>query len=383
MIDTLTQIPNIKYLNERLTTAKYPNLFIIDIKDFKILNHTYGDNAGNSILTNLANSLEGFAHKYKMEHFRIENDSFALLLDQSFELSSMERIVANIGDFLQEQSCSFENETIKIQAHVGISFDHFYPLEKALKALEIAKKHDRAFMTYSEFANNLLHQSHEEIFQSIQKAVDEQKILPYYQPIVDKKNKILYEEVLMRIDGEKGIISPKIFLDIAKEKKVYFQVVQAFCKQLQTVQKPKGINLSFADFEDETLFAYLVETFAHTNTIFEIQNDASLKQVKNITKIKKIREHGIGICIDNVTCIEDLEEFAQGDIDFVKVHGNLVRLLHLVGIEYLTCKEILEACERLTCKVIATQINAQESFEASKEIGFKYFQGFLLAEPTR
>jgi EAL domain-containing protein (putative c-di-GMP-specific phosphodiesterase class I) len=57
----------------------------------------------------------------------------------------------------------------------------------------------------------------------IEKAIREDRIVPYFQPIVDNKTKkIVKYETLIRMIGEDGkIYSPGCFLDVVKSVNIY------------------------------------------------------------------------------------------------------------------------------------------------------------------
>jgi len=48
----------------------------------------------------------------------------------------------------------------------------------------------------------------------------------------------------------------------------------------------------------------------------------------------------------------------------------------------LTCKNIISTCKELNIKTIASHINSEGTFAEAKKLGFDYYQGFFLGEPT-
>jgi len=189
----------------------------------------------------------------------------------------------------------------------------------------------------------------------------------------------LYKEALIRIVTNDSVESPKLFLDIAKKRGFYTQTIEKLIEKLVDIKEQKAINISCEDLYDEKLYTLYIENFKNSNTIFELQHDEFLKDEKADIKIEEIKAMGIKICLDNIENIDEIQRF---DIDFVKVKGNLIRLLHIDPNAISTCKEIISTCKEQNIKTIASHINSKGTFEEAKKLGFDYFQGFYLGEPT-
>ena len=69
------------------------------------------------------------------------------------------------------------------------------------------------------------------------------------------------------------------------------------------------------------------------------------------------------------------------DVDYVKISGNIVRLLHVDSTIEDTCSKIIATCRELNIKSIASHINSKESFEKTKQLNFDYFQGYFIEKP--
>jgi EAL domain-containing protein (putative c-di-GMP-specific phosphodiesterase class I) len=142
------------------------------------------------------------------------------------------------------------------------------------------------------------------------------------------------------------------------------------------------MNLSCNDFEDEELFTFLLETFTNSNTIFELQNDTFFQNLKDTQKLHQLKHAGIKLCLDNVQHSHEIQHIQEPLFDFLKVHGDIIRLLPLGGREYALAKEIIKICDAKKMLPIASHVNSQASFESAKEIGFKAFQGFFFGKPS-
>jgi len=224
-IDDLTQLKSRRSFNEDVKSTKEPILFLVDIDLFKNINDYYGIKAGNFILIEFAKIIDEYALKNQMTSYRIGSDEFLLLKDLSFS----NKVVENVTRDLQEKSASniFVDEKLGISTTINITIGVAYGagnlLEEADLALNEAKNKKMSYMIFNDM-NTHMNRHKENILwrQKIQFAIENDNIIPFYQQIVDIKNpKNKKYECLIRLRDEEKIISPMMFLQVAKETKLY------------------------------------------------------------------------------------------------------------------------------------------------------------------
>lgn len=382
MLDALTKIPTLQALSTCLKSAQHPKLILIDLKEFEKLNLTYGDEAGDFVLCSFAKELESFAKAHDMEVFRVKEDEFALIKDMPFDLTVLEKLIYSISDFIKAQSYTYKNKNINIDAHIGLCLDQNNLLEKAYKALKVAKKEDQPFVTYSDFVNKLLEEGREEISSLLQQSLENGTLVPYYQRVIDLDGNNIYNEILLRNEMKDSIQAPKLFLNIAHERGFYNDIVKLVSKNVIKENGAKAMNFSAIDFFDEDLFNFLNETFKDTNTVFEVQDDKHIHMENLDYKLEILQNNKIKICLDNVKDNSNIAHLNLKHIDYVKLSGDIIRLLSLSDEAHSTCKEIILTCKESNIKTIAPHINSNHSFEEAKNIGFDYYQGYFFGKPT-
>ncbi|NCD13105.1 MAG: GGDEF domain-containing protein, partial [Epsilonproteobacteria bacterium] len=163
MIENVNHFPSRDMFEARILTCKSPKLFLIDIKQFQSIVLGYGDEGGCHVLSSFFTTLSSFAAAHEMEVFHLCDDTFILLIDIPFELTKMENLIGALSSAMENLSTTYAHQTITYTVHIGISFDHFDALEKAQKALLVAKAENQLFVTYSEFANVLMNENEEAI----------------------------------------------------------------------------------------------------------------------------------------------------------------------------------------------------------------------------
>lgn len=386
MTDALTNIHSYKSLNEALLQAKQPKLFLIDIERFRTINLSFGDEGGDFVLQHFSKALLGFANSFKMELYRVKNDQFALLLEAAFELSLMEKIIMELCEITQNQHYAYEGKNISFNAHIGISFDHFNPLEKAYNALLVAKSQQQPFATYSEFANTLMNESKEEIHQSIQKAITSGKIILLFQAIVDAEHQVHYYESLLRFDSFDAMQSPMLFIKIAREKNVYTLLLSAIVKKIleRLASHPSlsiGINLSSSDLLDTECFDFLRKELRGKNIYFEIHFDETLPTNSHLDALRILKSEGFSLVLDNMNSETLLEYFDKSSMDAIKLNGDVIRNLVLNQESKEQCLSILELAHAKEFQTIATHINAKNVLEIVQTLPFDFFQGYSFEKP--
>jgi diguanylate cyclase (GGDEF)-like protein len=377
MIDKLTKIPSLGALEEAIESFSHPKLMLIDLKNFKELNLKYSDEVGDFVLKEFAKNLQNYANENDMLAFRVIEDEFALLKDMEFDLNKIEKLLFGVVEFIKKQIYIFDNYTLHVEAHIGLCLDQARLLSKAKRALIVAQKEDQPFVTYSDFVNRLLEENKEEVCKLLQDSLNNGSIMPYYQKVIDKNDNIIYHEVLLRNKTKDSIQTPKLFLKIAHERGFYNNIVKMVSTKLKNISHNIAINLSANDLFDDNLFDFLVNFYGEKNAIFEIQNDEFLSKDGLEEKFKILKKHNIQICLDNIVDKKEIKK----DVDYVKISGNIVRLLHVDSTIEDTCSKIIATCRELNIKSIASHINSKESFEKTKQLNFDYFQGYFIEKP--
>lgn len=385
MKDTLTHIHSRNAFEQKLFTCKSPKLFLVDIKQFKQINVAFGDEGGDFVLCSFAKTLETFAHENEMELYRIQDDKFALLLDTPFELAKMERFIFALCDVLKKLSYTYHDQIIPIETYIGISFDHFEPLAKASQALLVAKAEDQPFVTYSEFANMLMGENEEAIESMMKSAIENEQIVLHVQAVVDADNKPAYFEGLLRLAYHETVQSPRLFLKIAKERQFYDQLFQGIVlKALELAtskQQHLALNISSDDLLNADYLAFLKKHLDPKWMILEIQYENHTPLAAFTKALTELKALGITLALDNIRNTELLTSLPTHVITYVKVHGDLIRNFKIDMVAELTCKAIVALAQRQNIQTIATQLNSKAALEVAHDLGFDFFQGYIIEQP--
>jgi len=128
--DPLTGLPNRKLMMDRLeqaiVSAKRRNdhlaLLFVDLDEFKEVNDTYGHEAGDQLLIEIANNLRDVVRRENDTIARIGGDEFLILLTDFPQISHIETVVQLLFEkFSKPLSIGSPPVKIKVKFSVGIS----------------------------------------------------------------------------------------------------------------------------------------------------------------------------------------------------------------------------------------------------------------------
>ena len=198
-------------------------LIFLDLDKFKMINDTFGHSKGDLLLKEVANILKKCLNKNDLV-FRFGGDEFVLLC---FNIKTKEQAIELSEKILNAliKTIVIDNHQLHVTASLGILLYHENPTdyENCLiytdNAMYKAKANGRnGYAIYDpilkEFFKDKL-----TLKMDIEKALENNEFVLYYQPQVDIKNgNIIGAEALIRwMHKEKGIIFPDEFIPIAEE----------------------------------------------------------------------------------------------------------------------------------------------------------------------
>ena len=268
-IDSLTGLDNLSAFMNDITlhdTAKleFSVLILLDIDNLQGINDLYGTDSGNKVIVDFANFLKNFTHKLSYKLYHTAGDQF-ILLDQVAYIDT-ERYEEEFKN-LQEQIRIFSvylskaDKKIDINATIGMSLGQDYPFEHADMALKSAKEKHQSYAVYNTLIDTTQKMEQKIKWQyKIIRALENDRIIPVYQPIVDIKGDIVKYEALMRLveveDDQEKFFSPIHFMEIAQQSKYYSAIstmmIHKVLDSFKTHEHIISMNFSYADIQNKT-----------------------------------------------------------------------------------------------------------------------------------
>lgn len=222
--------------------------------------------------------------------------------------------------------------------------------------------------------------------QKLKKALHNEKVQTYFQPIVDKEGQVKKYEALARIidpeDNEK-ILFPNEFLNIIKNSKNYEQFTkQIIKKSLEGSNKLKSnvsINLSFDDISNPEIINYLKETLKQTTheitiEFLESEGMQDLEKTKQFCNL--MHSYGAKIAIDDFgSGYSNYDYFLEIPLDIIKIDGSLIKKANDYK-GYLLLESIIYYAKKSDILTIAEFVENKEYFNILKGLGIDLFQGY-------
>ncbi len=372
----------------------------MNIKEFSLINELYGIKAGNEVLIAISKELRGFAKKYSMKVYRISSDEFAFLLyDDSFSedeyLEILDDLHQNVNNIKIKVGEFFD--LLEIEAIFGIS--HGKPdnnlVEKAQMALKKAKEKTLPYMAYTEYIDTKKRSSTIiKMKKTLKNALKNNNIVPFFQEIRDRDEKIVKYEALVRLidykDGKEKVLYPGDFLLIAMNGGLYSDVAKEVLKQslefFSNREEMISINFLPNDFFQPKVidtFIEIVEGFDEPERIvIEITEEESIEDFNRLIKIvKRFRKIGVKIAIDDFgSGYANYSHILKLKPDYLKIDGSLIRNILTDDESNVLVKSIVHFAQDLGIKTIAEFVEDKEIFDRLKSYGVDEYQGYYFGK---
>ena len=386
LINQLTNLPNINALKIKDNDNDNFVFLYIDIEFFSTYNRLYGHEIGDNILKKMAIILKSYAIKHNYKVFHIGGDNFGLLIPETSDLDNKAKKCLN---YIQNNSIDINGVDITLTVKIGVSTNQISLLEDSHQAVRVAKSKGLHYFIYNKEETS--HKHNVEKLTSLIKAIKENDILTYYQPIVDANAKIVKYEALVRMNDNGNILSPFEFLDIAKTSGHYFDITNIVCKQvIKDVERyniKASINLAYEDISDEhhitTIFNMLSRMKNPSNITLEILESSA---IDNFTILKdfteKAKKIGVKIAIDDYgSGYSSLQNIIEIQPDILKIDGSIVKYINDNPRAFIVTQATTKGGHDLGMKIVAEFISTKEIFETTKNMGIDMYQGYYFSEP--
>lgn len=394
--DELTNLLNRKALLRDIELASDPIVSIVDIDAFKRINDAYGEKIGNIVLSKVGKLLKVTGAQRGCKVYRIGSDEFALLKDEKFELEKCIETITQVIHAINKDVIYVKQYDIslRVDVTVGISNKQINTLETAGMALRIAKNEKLEYQIYCDNCSLYAEYKNDIAWTKIiENAVNNNRVVPYYQPIVDKDNKIVKYESLIRIVDDKNLYLPSEFLDIAKKVKFYSQLEKMMITKVFQKVKETGmhisINLSLEDIFNKSLILFMEKELqesdiAHLITFELLENESIIEYDQVMGFIEKVKSMGCMIAIDDFgSGYSNFQYLLQLKPDYIKIDGSSVQNIHTDKNAYLITKTINDFAHNLGIKTVAEFVHCEEVFDVLKSLGIDEYQGYYFSKPMK
>jgi EAL domain-containing protein (putative c-di-GMP-specific phosphodiesterase class I) len=223
------------------------------------------------------------------------------------------------------------------------------------------------------------------------------RIVPYFQPIVDVKNRsIMAYEVLTRIVMDDRVIPAADFIEAAESMgaigKIDYQLIEQtfiivaekhYTGTLFLNLSPKAMVIS--DFMPTVRALFRDYAIKPGSMVFEITERDTVKNVKLFENfVRSLKDEGFRFAIDDFGAgYSSFQYLKNFPVDYLKVDGEFIRTMGGTGImarEIVT--SIASLAGRLNIKTIAEFVESESIMTEVNTAGIDYAQGYHIQRPS-
>ncbi len=412
--DTLTDLPNRNYFDEKLEIALVEArnndylmaLLFLDLDSFKNINDTLGHKIGDQLLKSFAQRLSSCVRNDDVVS-RWGGDEFTLLLPQINSPEDTINLAQRILDDLK-QPFEISGHQLYIKTSIGIAI---YPqdgedaetlLKNADAALYRAKErgrnHYRFYRSTMTSKVSLLLKLENLLYQ----ALEEESFSLYYQPQLKlATHKISGMEALLRwYHPELGHVSPVRLIPLAEQTDLIIPisiwVLKTACRQNKAWQKqglspiPIAVNLSPKQFQQPNLVNIVSQVLEETELEphlleLEITETAMMENIDfSQETLDKLRNLGVQISLDDFgTGYSSLGYLQKFPVTTLKIDQSFIQTLQNNSRNIAIISAIIALGKSFDLRVVAEGVETLQQLEFLQRLNCQEIQGFWFSRPLK
>ena len=359
------------------------------------INDLYGDLSGDIILQELAKFLKESMPPNALI-YRLHSDEFAYLCQSNIDLKEFLTFASFLSTNISKKIFRIEEQDgeVSLSVTMGISYGDDLLLTNADIALSIAKKNRKHFLVYdSSMAMEKEYEKNFEWTKKLKKAIDEDRIVPVYQPIVDAQTKkvVKYEALIRIVDYDGKYIAPIHFLELSKKNKLYHQLTKIMINK--TFEKFKelpylvSINISVEDILNQEIYIFIIEKLKNSSMgeriVFEIIESEGIENFHEVLNfVEDVKRYGAKISIDDFgTGYSNFDYLMKLQVDYIKIDGSMIKNIDTDKNSQMITQTIVDFAKKLHIHTVAEFVYSKNIFEKIQEFDVDFAQGYYFGEP--
>ena len=410
--DPLTDLPNRLLFTDRteqaLASAQVHKrgcaLLLMDLDHFKIINDSLGHNVGDQLLKLVADRLKGlFGPGVTLA--RLGGDEFAVLAESCPQVIQAAALAQRMLNAMKDPFV-FDGNQLFISASIGISL---FPSD-ALSAEQLLRNADSALFKaksvgregYALYTEELTAhaQNRVEIASELRRALDQQELRVYYQPVHNlPDSRLVGVEALVRWQHpERGLVPPGEFIPIAErtgliadiDAWVMDQACRQMCQWLAD-GAPLGfiaVNVSSRLFARRELYEQVAQVLHDTGLDpafleLEVTESAVMDDPEvALEQLHRLRELGLRLAIDDFgTGYSSLLRLKRLPVQKLKIDQGFVAGLPWDEDDAAIVRVVIALAKSMGMQVQAEGIEQVEQARFLLEQGCDLGQGYWFGRP--
>jgi diguanylate cyclase (GGDEF)-like protein/PAS domain S-box-containing protein len=394
-------------LSDMRTVHQQHALMYIDLDRFKVINDTCGHSAGDVVLKDVANIMQGCVRSSDILA-RVGGDEFAIVL-QKCDCEHAMKLAKSICQAVNDYHFYRDGECFRVGASIGLVMID----QRATSASRLIQAADSACYQAKYTGRNRVHlcldqdsaldahRGETKWVSRIEKALEEKGFMLFCQRIMPLSHQGLeHAEILIRMLNEDGtLIQPSAFLPAAErfhlasriDRYVLKEVLSWMASNTHSLSHIESIsiNLSGQSLSDLTFhrdaLKMIREALVDTSKLcFEITETAAITNIAEAKKfIAELNQYGVKFALDDFgSGVSSFGYLKNLDVDYLKIDGQFITDLLQNDIGQATVRCIAEVAKATGKKTIAEWVENKPVENMLKKMGIDFTQGYLKHNPA-
>src|SRR4051794_1070324 len=386
-------------------------LLYLDLDEFKVVNDTCGHLVGDEMLKQITALLRSRVRRSDVLA-RLGGDEFGVLLEDC-PLDQARQIAEEMRRTVKEFRFCWRDQIFEVGVSIGLvpidadSGDLAQVMSAADAACYVAKDNGRNRVHEYERDDTLVAERYGEMqwVHRIHRSFEDKRFRLFYQLIQPlggegtASRDLLCEVLIRMLDTNGKVIEPAAFIAAAERYHLIGSldrwVVKTALAALAEAQRREGsrpglfaLNLSGQSLGEESFLAYVAEGLGKSGgdsrrICFEITETAAISKLDSAIRfISILKTKGCRFILDDFG--SGLSSFAylrDLQVDFLKIDGEFVQNMMEDRVKRAMVESINQIGHVMGLQTIAEWVENRQTFDALRELGVDYAQGYWLCRP--
>jgi len=385
-------------------------LLYVDLDQFKVVNDTFGHSAGDALLGQLSDLIQGSIRSTDVLS-RLGGDEFGILLERCGETRAME-VAESIRDVIENYRFEWKDSFTNIRCSIGVVMVSGEDEDAA----GVMSSADVACYSAKDMGRNQIHLyrdsdaslRHEEMkwVSRITSAVEEDRFELYFQPIIgigqgepESDSRGHYELLLRMRDRNGDIVSPDQFIPAAERYNLMSTldrwVIHKALSELADASSREqarytvAINLSGTSLSEDRFLEYVIDELNGRQlpkgaVCFEITETAAISNLSRVIHfMQELKKLGCKFSLDDFgSGLSSFTYLKNLPVDYLKIDGQFIRNVVDDSVDESMVRAIREVGHAMGIETIAERVESREVLDKLGAIGVEFAQGYYIARPA-
>lgn len=235
----------------------------------------------------------------------------------------------------------------------------------------------------------------------LERAINEQRIQPYYQPKIDSNTNDVHSiELLARIDNPGHIDSllPKCFIHCAEDNglidaltfqlltkaiKDYKEMLSVFESDLTLAFNLSPIQLDDLDTPKRLDALFSEHDIQPSQIVIEVTEEWALQSSNQLETLNRLRMKGYGVSMDDFgTGFTNVTQLKHLPFSEIKIDRSFITNIHQDYFSQVIVKTLIDITKEYHYDLVAEGIESYEEYQYLKDLNANMvFQGYLISKP--